>query len=104
MGEKFLAQLVKEPTEESKILVLLFVNRGPVGGAKVGSRVGDRDHEMLDCSILVEACRRVRRAAGSDFRRTDFGLFGPRLRASAGRKLWRAWEPRKAGNTLRKSF
>ena len=49
VGDNFLTQLVKEPTKGSKILDLLFVNRGGlVGDVKVGGCLGHSDHEMLD--------------------------------------------------------
>ena len=76
VGDNFLTQLVKEPTRGSKILDLLFVNReGLVGDVKVGGRLGQSDHEMLDFSILAEPQRGVSRTATSDFQRADFNLF-----------------------------
>ena len=49
VGDNFLTQLVREPTRGSKILDLLFVNRGGlVGDVKVGGCLGQRDHKMLD--------------------------------------------------------
>ena len=60
----------------SNILDLLFVNRGGlVGDVKVGGRLGQSDHEMLDFSILVEPRRGVSRTATLDFRRADLNLF-----------------------------
>ena len=76
VGDNFLTQLVREPTRGSNILDLLFVNReGLVGDVKVGGRLGQSDHKMLDFSILVEPRRGVSRTATLDFRRADFNLF-----------------------------
>ena len=76
VGDNFLTQLVREPTRGSNILDLLFVNRGGlVGDVKVGGRLGQRDHKMLDFSILVEPRRGVSRTATLDFRRADFNLY-----------------------------
>ena len=50
VGDNFLTQLVKEPKRGSKILDLLFVNRGGlVRDVKVGGSLGhsDRDHARL---------------------------------------------------------
>lgn len=75
MGDNFLTQLVKEPTRESKILDLLFVNReGLLGDVNVGGHLVLSDHEMLDFSIFVEQ-RGVSRTATLGFRRADFNLF-----------------------------
>ena len=46
-----------------------------MGDVKVGGRLRQSDHEMLDFSILVEPQRGVSRTATLDFRRTDFNLF-----------------------------
>ena len=76
VGDNFLTQLVREPTRGSNILDLLFVNReGLVGDVKVGGRLGQSDHEMLDFSILVEPRKGASRTATLDFRRADFNLF-----------------------------
>ena len=74
VGGSFLTQLVKKPTRGSKILDLLFVNREGLGDTKVGGHLGQRDHEMIDFSILVEPWRGVSRTATTDFQRADFGL------------------------------
>ncbi|PKU31484.1 adaptin ear-binding coat-associated protein 1 [Limosa lapponica baueri] len=74
--DNFLTQLVREPTRESALLDLLLVNReGLVGDVKVGGRLGQSDHEMIEFSILGEARRGANRTATLDFRRADFGLF-----------------------------
>ena len=76
IGDNFLTQLVKEPTQGSKILDLLFVHReGLVGDVKVGGCLGQSDHEMIDFSTSVEAQRGVSRTATLDFQRAEFGLF-----------------------------
>ncbi len=76
VGDNFLTQLVREPMRGSNILDLLFVNRESlVGDVKVGGRLGQSDHEMLDFSILVEPWTGVSRTAILDFRRADFNLF-----------------------------
>ena len=46
-----------------------------VGDVKVGGRLGQSDHEMLDFSILVEPQRGVSRTATLHFWRADFNLF-----------------------------
>lgn len=74
MGDHFLTQLVRQPARGSKIL--LFVNReGLVGDVKAGGRLGQRDREMLDFSILVEPRRGVSRTATLDCRRANSNLF-----------------------------
>ena len=76
VGDNFLTQLVREPMRGSNILDLLFVNREDlVGDVKVGGRLGQSGHEMLDFSILVEPWRGVSRIATLDFWRADFNLF-----------------------------
>ena len=67
---------MREPTRGSNILDLLFVNReGLVGNVKVGGRLGQSDHEMLDFSILVEPQRGVSITATLDFQTANFKLF-----------------------------
>ena len=74
VGDHFLTQLVTQPARGSKIL--LFVNReGLVGDVKAGGRLGQRDREMLDFSILVEPRRGVSRTATLDCRRANSNLF-----------------------------
>ena len=74
MGDHFLTQLVRQPARASKIL--LFVHReGLVGDVKAGGRLGQRDREMLDFSILVEPRRGVSRTATLDCRRANSNLF-----------------------------
>ena len=98
MGDHFLTQLVTQPARGSKIL--LFVNReGLVGDVKAGGRLGQRDREMLDFSILVEPRRGVSRTATLDFQRTDFNLFRTMVERVPWEVVCRAWEPRKTGNT-----
>ena len=46
-----------------------------MGDVKVGGRLGQSDHKMLDFSILVEPRRGVSRTAILEFRRSDFNLF-----------------------------
>ena len=46
-----------------------------MGDVKVGGRLGQSDHEMLDFSILVEPRRGVSRTATLDFRRANLNLF-----------------------------
>ena len=75
VGDIFLTQLVREPMRGSNILELLCVNRGLVWDVKVGGRLGQSDHKMLDFSILVEPWRGVSRIATLDFWRADFNLF-----------------------------
>ena len=76
IGDNFLTQLVKEPTQGSKILDMLFVHReGLVGDVKVGGCLGQSDHKMIDFLILVEPWRGVSRTDTLDFQRADFGLF-----------------------------
>ncbi|PKU38713.1 hypothetical protein llap_10978 [Limosa lapponica baueri] len=69
-------QLVSEPTRESALLDLILVNRDePVGEVKVGGRLGQSDHEMIEFSILGETRRRVTKTATLDFRRANFNLY-----------------------------
>ena len=76
MEDKFLTQLVSEPTREGAPLDLLFMNReGLVGDVMVGGRLGHSDHEMIEFSILGEVRRGLIRAASLGFWRADFGLF-----------------------------
>ena len=46
-----------------------------MGDVKVGGRLRQSDHEMLDFSTLVEPRRGVSRTATLDFRRADFNLY-----------------------------
>ena len=74
--DNFLTQLVGEPTRGGALLDLLFMNReGLVGGVMVGGRLGLRDHEMIEFSILGEAKKVVSKTTTMDFRRANFGLF-----------------------------
>ena len=83
VGDHFLTQLVRQPARASKIL--LFVNReGLVGDVKAGGRLGQRDREMLDFSILVEPRRGVSRTATLDFQRANLNL----LRTMVERVPW----------------
>ena len=85
VGDKFLTQLVKEPTRGSKILDLLFVNKeGLVGNMKFGGHLGRSNQEMLDFSILVEPRRGVNRTATLDFWRANLSL----LRTMVERVPW----------------
>ena len=85
VGDNFLTQLVREPMRGSNILELLFVNRESlVGAVKVGGRLGQSDHKMLDFSILVEPRRGDSRTATLDFWRVDFKL----LRTMVERIPW----------------
>jgi len=46
-------QLVQEPIRGGALLDLLFTNsEGLVGDAKVGECLGQRDHEIVEFSIL----------------------------------------------------
>ncbi|PKU47277.1 adaptin ear-binding coat-associated protein 1 [Limosa lapponica baueri] len=66
--DDFLTQLVREATRESALLDLLLVNReGLVGDVKVGGRLGQSDHEIIEFSILGEARRGASRTATLDF-------------------------------------
>ena len=76
MEDKFLIQLVSEPTREGALLDLLLVNREElVGEVKVGGRLGCSDHEMIEFLILRETKRGVSKTATLDFRRANFDLF-----------------------------
>jgi len=58
MEDKFLAQLVKEPTRRGAQLVLMFSNRERlVGDAELRSCLGQSDHRMAEFSILGEVTR-----------------------------------------------
>ena len=73
VGDHFLTQLVRQPARASKIL--LFVHReGLVGDVKAGGRLGQRDREMLDFSILAEPQRGVSRTATLDFQTANLNL------------------------------
>ena len=86
VGDNFLTQLVREPTREGALLDLLFVNRGLVDDVAVRGRLGHRDHEIIEFSILREARRGLSRTDILDFRRADFVLFGTCLKGSLGRQ------------------
>ena len=55
-----------------------------VGDVKVGGRLGQSDHKMIDFSILAEPRRGVSRTATLDFQREDFKL----LRTMVERVPW----------------
>ena len=57
-----------------------------MGDVKAGGHLGQRDHEMLDFSILVEPRRAVSRTATLDFWRANLSLF----RTMAERVPWEA--------------
>ena len=77
VGDKFLMQLVREPTREGALLDLLFVNReGLVDDVAVEGRLEHSDHEIIEFSILRDARRGGSRTDILDFQRADFVLFG----------------------------
>ena len=58
MEDKFLIQLVKEPTRRGARLVLMFTNRERlVGDVELRSCLGQSDHRMAEFSILGEVTR-----------------------------------------------
>ena len=58
IGDKFLTQLVREPTRGGAPLDLLLTNReGLVGDVDVKSCLGHSDHEMVELLILGEPGR-----------------------------------------------
>jgi len=74
--DKFLTQLVRDPTREGTPLDLLFLNReGLMGGVMAGGRLGQSNHKMVEFSILRQVRRGVSRTAAMAFQRADFGLF-----------------------------
>jgi len=74
--DKFLTQLVSEPTRGGPSLDLLFTDReGLVGDVVVGGCLGLSDHEMIDFSVQGEVKRGASKITSMDYWRADFGLF-----------------------------
>ncbi|RMC14859.1 hypothetical protein DUI87_07035 [Hirundo rustica rustica] len=76
MEDKFLSQLVGEPTRGGTMLDLLFANRdGLMGDVVVGGCLGQSDHEIIEFSIFGEVRRSTSKTLALDFQRADFALF-----------------------------
>ena len=73
MEDSFLMQLVGEPTRGGALLDLVFANReGLVGEVKVGDRLGQSDHGIVEFSILGEVKRVTSKTTFLNFQRADF--------------------------------
>ena len=74
--DSFLTQLVREPTRDGALLDLLFTNKeGLVGDAKVEEHLGQRDHEIIEFSIIGDVRRVTSKTTILNFQKADFDLF-----------------------------
>lgn len=74
--DKFLAQLVREPTRKDAPLDLMFTNREElVGDARVGSCLGQSNHRMVEIFILGEVKSGGSRIPTLDFQWAHSELF-----------------------------
>ncbi|PKU35647.1 glycerol kinase [Limosa lapponica baueri] len=93
--DKFLTQVVEEPTRRGVLLDLVLTNKeGLVEDIKVGGSLGCSDHDKTEFRIVGSMCKTTSRTL--DFRRANFDLFKKLLgeipwdRALEGRGLKRA--------------
>ena len=83
--DSFLMQLVGEPTRGDALLDMVSANReGLVVEVKVGDRLGQSDHGIVEFSILGEVKRMTSKTTYLNFQRVDFDLF----RALIARVPW----------------
>jgi len=77
MEDNFLMQLVREHTRGGASLDLLFTNReGLVGDTKVGSCLGQSDHEMVEFLSLGEDRRAGSKTAALDIWKAELNCSG----------------------------
>ncbi|GAB0206600.1 mitochondrial enolase superfamily member 1 [Grus japonensis] len=74
--DKFLLQVIEEPTRRGAMLDLVLTNKEElVGNVKLKGSLSCSDHEMVEFRILRAARRARSKLTTLDFRRADFGLF-----------------------------
>ncbi|GAB0204921.1 mitochondrial enolase superfamily member 1 [Grus japonensis] len=98
IGDKFLLQVIEEPTRRGAVLHFVLTNKeGLVGNVKFKGSLGCSRHEMLEFKIFSTVRRANSILTTLDFRRADFCLFRdlfgrvPWHKALEGRRPQESW-------------
>jgi len=95
INDKFLMQVVEEPTRKGTLLDLVLTNKkGLVEDVKVRGRLGCSDHETVKFRILRGGSRAINRIKTLDLRRAEFALFKELGRNPVGQGSRRQGGPR----------